>query len=145
MTADQAPAAPPIRRVVWRLTWCSAIGGLIVATGLASTGVVAAGGGADLFASLVPAVISIGLGMAVPPVLGALLGLAIVSRPPRRLRREQWATAIGGTVGAFVSPVLFYPASAMLGTVVALIIAAAVAVGYPLTLRSLWSRVGVSG
>ena len=43
-------------------------------------------------------------------------------------------------VGAFISPVLFYPASLALGVVVGIVIAVAVGVGYPLTLRSLWRR-----
>ena len=127
------------------MLWCSAVGGVLVAIGLAVTGVVAAGGGAELAASLIPAVLTIGLGMAVPPFLGGLLGLVIVGRPPRGLRREQWAAAIGGVVGAFVSPVLFYPASVQLGIVVALVIAAGAAAGYPLLLRSLWKRAAASG
>ena len=145
MTGGAETPAPRLRTVIWRLLWCSAIGGMLVAAGLALTGTVAAGGGADLVASLVPAIISIGFGMALPPFLGALLGLVIVGRPPRGLRREQWASAIGGAAGAFVSPVLFYPASALLGLVVALVIAVAAAVGYPLTLRSLWKRAAASG
>ena len=145
MTADPADVAPRLRSVVWLLLWVSAIGGLLLAIGLAVVGVGAAGGGADLAASLIPAVVSIGLGMAIPPVLGALLGLVIVGRPPRGARRERWAAGIGGVAGAFVSPVLFYPASASLGIVVALIIAAAAGVGYPLILRSSWRRAAASG
>ena len=122
----------------------SAIGGLLLAIGLAGVGVGVAGGGADLVTSLIPAVVSIGLGMAIPPVLGALLGLVIVSRPPRCFASR----AVGGgdrrRRGRFRVARAVLPASLSLGLVVALIIATAAGVGYPLILRSSWRRATAS-
>lgn len=140
MTLDRPTVAPPLRTILWRLLWMSAIGGLVVALLLAIVGTIAAGGDAGLFVSLIPAMIAIGVGMAIPPVLGAGVGLAIVARPPRTLRREQWAAVIGGAVGAFVSPVIFYSASLVLAVVVGLAITVVAAIGYPLVIRSLWRR-----
>jgi len=142
---DPIDAAPRLRGIVWRLLWTSAVGGIAVAAGLAAVGTGAAGGDGGLFADLIPAVGFIGVGMAIPPVLGAVLALAVVGRPPRALRREQWAAAIGGVIGAFVSPMLFYPALPLLGVVVASIVALLAGVGYPLTLRSSWRRAAASG
>lgn len=140
MSVADPTTAPPLRRILWRLLWISAIGGMVVASVLAIVGSTVAGGGGDLFVSLVPAMVSLGFGMAIPPVLGAAVGLAVVARPPRTLPRERWAAGIGGAVGAFVSPVLFYPASLLLGVAVGAVIAVAVVVGYPLALRALWRR-----
>ena len=133
-------AAPRFRRILWRLGWTSLIGGVLLSAGLALVGAGVAGGGPGLVVSLIPALITIGIGMAIPPVLGAALGLAIVARPPRALRREQWASALGGAVGAFVSPVLFYPASILLALAIALLIIVAVGIGYPWALRSTWRQ-----
>lgn len=144
MTAAAADAAPRLRGIIWRLLWVSVIGGVLLAAVLAVTGAGVAGGGAALFAQLLPAVAFIGVGMAIPPVLGAVLGVAVVGRPPRALRREQWATAVGGVVGAFVSPVLFYSGWALLGILVGLVVALAAGIGYPLLLRSLWRRTGAT-
>lgn len=142
---DPSDAAPRLRGVVWRLTWISGVGGIALAAILALVGTALAGGDGGLFADLIPAVAFIGLGMAVPPILGSVLGLAAVGRPPRALRREQWAASIGGVVGAFISPVVFYPSFPLLGVVVALVVALAVGAGYPLSLRSMWGRAAASG
>ncbi|PZQ91849.1 MAG: hypothetical protein DI534_02520 [Leifsonia xyli] len=125
--------------MVWRLAWISAIGGLLLALVLALLGVAAASGGGELMTSLLPAVVLIGLGMAVPPWLFGVAGLA-VSIARRGMRREAVATAIGGAVGAFVSPIVFYPASAQLGLTVALVIVVAASGGYPLAVRGLWRQ-----
>jgi hypothetical protein len=145
VTETPPEAVPRLRGIIWRLLWLSALGGIVLAVGLALAGVGVAGGGADLFADLLPAVAFIGLGMAIPPVLGAVLAVVLVGRPPRARRREQWAAAVGGVIGAFVSPVLFYSGWALLGIVVALIIALVAGLGYPLVLRSLWKRAAASG
>ena len=140
MSVAHPTTVPPLRRILWRLLWISAIGGMVLACVLAVVGSIVAGGGGDLLVSLIPAMISLGFGMAIPPVLGAAVGLAVVARPPRALRHERWAAAIGGAVGAFVSPVLFYPASLLLGVAVGAVIAVAVLVGYPLAVHALWRR-----
>lgn len=142
---DPSDDAPRLRGIVWRLTWISAVGGVLLAAILAIVGTSAAGGDGGLFADLIPAAAFIGLGMAIPPILGAVLGLAIAGRPPRALRREQRSAAIGGALGAVISPVLFYPPLPWLGILIALVIALAVGVGYPLTLRSMWRRAAASG
>jgi hypothetical protein len=133
-----------VRGIVLWMLLASAGGGLLVAIGLAVAGVGAAGANAGLFGELVPAIIFIGLGMAAPPYIGGILGIVAVGRPPRALRKEQWAAAIGGGVGAFVSPIAFYAGFPALGLVVALIVLLLVGAGYPLLLRLLWKRSAAS-
>lgn len=144
MSVEPHADSPRLRGITWRLLWISVVGGLLLAVGLAVAGTMAAGGGFGLFAELVPAMIFVGVGMAIPPVLGAVVAIAAVGRPPRSQRRERWAAAIGGVVGAFVSPVLFYSGWAFLGVVVGMVVALAVGIAYPLVLRSLWRRASPS-
>ncbi|QNO38510.1 hypothetical protein H4J02_05780 [Protaetiibacter sp. SSC-01] len=139
MSAPDAPVAPRLRSIAARLAWVSALGGVLLALVLALLGVGAAKGDGELFASLLPAVLAIGLGMAVPPFLLAVAAIALAGL--RRSRRaDMIAAAIGAVVGAFISPVVFYPASATLGLSVALVIAVAAGCGYPLLVRGLWRR-----
>ncbi len=140
--ADAIPV-PPLRRIAGRLAWVSAVGGVVLGLLLAVLGVGAAAGGGELLLSLLPAVVGIGLGMAVPPFLFAVAGVAVVAGR-RAPRPEAIAAAVGAIVGAFVSPIVFYPASALLGLVVALVIAVAAGVGYPLVVRGLWRRATAS-
>lgn len=144
MTAERPGEPPALRGIILWLLVASAAGGLLVAIALAVAGVGAAGGGADLFGELVPAIVFIGLGMAGPPFIGGLLGIVAVGRPPRTSRKEQWAAAIGGGVGAFVSPIAFYSGFPALGLIVALIVLLLAGVGYPLLLRLLWKRSAAS-
>ncbi len=139
MTEPERAAPPRLLRIAGRLAWVSALGGLALALVLAALGVGAAAGDGGLFLSLLPAVLAIGLGMAVPPVLLALAAVALMGAR-RAARPEMIAAAIGAVVGAFISPVAFYPASASLGLIVALIIAVAAGCGYPLLVRALWRR-----
>lgn len=136
--APDAPPAPALRRIAGRLAWTSAVGGVLLGLVLALLGAGAAAGGGDLLVSLLPAVVGVGLGMAVPPFLFALAAVAVTGR--RGARAEMIASSIGAIVGAFVSPIVFYPASAALGLIVALVIAVLAGGGYPLLVRALWRR-----
>lgn len=138
MSADQRP--PRMGAIAWRLAVASVIACLVVATGLALAGVMNAGEGSELLASLVPAIITIGIGMSVPPFLFGLLGVAAAQRPPRRLRREVIALAIGALVGASISPVLFYAGTPMFGLVVGGIVALVTIPTFAVVLASLWRR-----
>ncbi|WP_167052064.1 hypothetical protein [Salinibacterium sp. ZJ77] len=129
---------PRMGAVAWRLGVASAVACVIVAAGLAIAGVVSAGEGGDLLASLIPAILTIGLGMAVPPFLFGMLGLAAAQRPPRRLRRELIALAIGTTIGALISPVLFYANTPAFGLLVAGLVAAATLTTFCIVLARLW-------
>lgn len=139
MTAPAAPVAPRLRSIAARLAWVSVLGGVLLALVLALLGVGAASGGGELLASLLPAVAAIGLGMAVPPYLLALAGVAVAGLR-RSLRGDMIAAAIGAVIGAFVSPIVFYSGFPALGFVVALVIAVAAGGGYPLLVRGLWRR-----
>lgn len=139
MSEQHVPAPPRLRTIAGRLAWVSAVGGLVVALVLALLGVGAAQGDGELFVSLLPAVLGIGLGMAAPPFLLAVACITLVGAR-RAPRTDMIASAVGGVVGAFVSPAVFYAAFAALGMGVALVIAVAVGVGYPLLVRALWRR-----
>ncbi len=136
---SQSSLRPPrMGAVAWRLGLASAVACLVVAAGLAIAGVVSAGEGGDLLASLIPAILTIGLGMSLPPFLFGMLGLAAAQRPPRRLRRELVALAIGTVIGALISPVLFYANTPVFGLVVALLIAVATVSVFCVILVRLW-------
>lgn len=136
--AADAPPAPALRRLAGRLAWTSAVGGVLLGFVLALLGVGAAAGGGELLVSLLPAIVGVGLGMAVPPFLFALAAVAVTGR--RSAGAEMIASSIGAVIGAFVSPIVFYPASAALGLTVGLVIAVLAGAGYPFLVRALWRR-----
>lgn len=133
--------APRLGAIAWRHALVCLVAGLATAIGLAFAGVAAVGEGGDLFVSLLPAVLTIGPAMAVPPFLLGLLGVAVVQRPPRTARSEILGMAIGAVVGALVSPVLFYAGSVLLGLLVAGIVAAITVPGGAVIVARLWRRV----
>lgn len=138
---DRDEPVPRFLSIAVRLLWVGAIVTFATALVLGVVGASITRDGIAVLPSLLPAIGAIGLGMAIPPWLVALLGLAIVGRPPRALRRELNATAIGGAVGALVSPVVFYGSFPQLGLLVAVVLVAAIVPAYALSVRALWRRV----
>lgn len=128
---------PAVWRLALRMLLVAVVVGLAVALVLAITGATVAGGGTELLGPLLPAVVFVGLGMAVPPTLVGLLALVIVSGRRSR-RRDTIAVAIGGPLGALISPLVFYQAFAALGLVVALVVGLAVGVGFAFVVRAAW-------
>lgn len=137
--APAATPAPTIRRLALRMLLVAVVIALAAALVLAVVGAAAADGGIGLFGSLLPAVALIGAGMAVPPTLLGLLALVIVSTR-RSLRRDTVAVAVGGPIGALISPIVFYQGFPALGLIVAVALAVAVAVGFALVVRGGWRR-----
>lgn len=138
--AEQNETPPRVLRIVLRLLWVGAVVTFAVALVLGIVGAAITAEGLAVLPSLLPAILAIGLGMAIPPWLVGLLAFAIVSRPPRALRRELNAVAIGGAVGALVSPVVFYQSFPQLGLVVAVVLVAVLVPAYALSVRAEWRR-----
>ncbi|TPW92517.1 hypothetical protein FJ656_35270, partial [Schumannella luteola] len=118
-----APGEPPrFGRMVWRMFWIEAVGGIGVAAILGVIGTLAADGDQGLLLSLLPAVVLVGFGMALPPFLFGMLSLAAASGRPRRMRKEIVAVVIGAVVGGFLSPIIFYSASPLFGIVIGAVV-----------------------
>ena len=141
MTA--APARPPrMGAIAWRLAIASVVIGLVVALALALIGTGAAGEGVALFVELVPAILMNGIGMAVPPFLFGMLGVAAAQRPPRRLVRELVALGIGAAIGVLMAPLIFYVTSVSFGLVVAGVLALLMLPTFLIVVARLWRGVG---
>jgi uncharacterized BrkB/YihY/UPF0761 family membrane protein len=140
--SEEAPVAPRMRPVVWRILLGSLLAGIAVGLVVALLLVLLVpsdsylpGGGWDL----APAAVIVFGAMGLPPALLALLALAIAQWSPRRELRERRAVTIGAVVGALVSPLVFYVVP-LAGFAVAAVIAVAAIASYRATVTRAWRR-----
>ncbi|TXK17245.1 hypothetical protein [Homoserinibacter sp. GY 40078] len=136
-------AAPPrLRAFAWRFAVAAVGVGIAAAIVLALAGVSTTGDGPELFVSLIPAVLIIGIGMGIPPALIGLLALSFAIRPPRSPRRETIAVVVGVVIGSFASPTFFYPVLPAIAVAVAVGIALVLSVVAALLVRAVWRAAG---